>query len=156
MTTNETWLKANLLEAVRDSHPLLKEAFFTELLDWTVEHVPYDASIANLVFAIEDPDSSIADTLTKSEVILYASRVHPQGWKEKINLTQCLCCFKLGEYHPACSIRCIKCSSSSHSVKAHNRNCPHCIGTGVPVKDLSSPDWTCTHNRCLNCGEPLS
>ena len=152
MTTNETWSKPELLTAVKNSHPLLENAYFTELPDRTVENVPFDASVANLVFSIEDPDSSIADTLTRSEIILFATRIRPQGWKEKINLTQCSRCFKLGESHPACSIRCIKCGSSSHSVEAHNRNCPHCIGTGVPVEDLSSPDWICAHHRCLNCG----
>ena len=152
MTTNETWSKAELLTAIRGSHPLLENAFFTKLPDWTVEHVPYDATVANLVLSIEDPDSSIAETLTRSEIILFATRIRPQGWKEKINLTQCSHCFKLGESHPACLIHCIKCGSSSHSVEAHNRNCPHCIGTGILVEDLSSPDRICAHLCCLNCG----
>ena len=154
MSTNETWSKDALLEEVKASHPLLHSAYFTEFPDWTVENVPFNAQVANLVFSIEDPDRSIADSLTRSELIMFATRIRPQAWKEKINLTQCPRCLRLGPAHPACQIRCLKCGSPNHSVEAHNQNCKACKDTGRPLAEIVAESWVCAHTKCINCGGP--
>ena len=72
-----------LLEAVRESHPLLEKATFVLPPEWTVKDLPEDASHHNLSFSIEDPDGSIANTLINTELIMFASSVRPRLWKDK-------------------------------------------------------------------------
>ena len=72
-----------LLEAVRESHPLLETATFVLPPEWTVKDLPEDASHHNLSFSIEDPDRSIANTLINAELIMFASSVQPRLWKDK-------------------------------------------------------------------------
>ena len=72
-----------LVEAVRESHPLLEKATFVLPPEWTVKDLPVDASHHNLSFSIEDPDGSIANTLINSELIMFASSVRPRFWKDK-------------------------------------------------------------------------
>ena len=72
-----------LLEAVRESHPLLETATFVLPPEWTVKNLPEDASYHNLSFSIEDPDGSIANTLINTELIMFASSVRPRLWKDK-------------------------------------------------------------------------
>ena len=72
-----------LVEAVRESHPLLEKATFVLPPEWTVKDLPVDASHHNLSFSIEDPDGSIANTMITSEVIMFASSVQPRLWKDK-------------------------------------------------------------------------
>ena len=72
-----------LLEAVRESHPLLETATFILPPEWTVKDLPEDASYHNLSFSIEDPDGSIANTLINDELIMFASSVRPRLWKDK-------------------------------------------------------------------------
>ena len=72
-----------LVEAVRESHPLLEKATFVLPPEWTVKDLPVDASHHNLSFSIEDPDGSIANTLINSELIMFASSVRPRLWKDK-------------------------------------------------------------------------
>ena len=64
-----------LLKAVKDSHPLLKEATFIHPPDWTVKSLPDTATQHNLCFTIEDPDGIIANNLIASEVIMFATTV---------------------------------------------------------------------------------
>ena len=75
-----------LLEAVRESHPLLETATFVLPPEWTVKNLPEDASHHNLSFSIEDPDGSIANTLINTELIMFASSVRPRLWKDKFIL----------------------------------------------------------------------
>ena len=72
-----------LVEAVRESHPLLEKATFVLPPEWTVKELPVDASHHNLSFSIEDPDGSIANTLISTELIMFASSVRPRFWKDK-------------------------------------------------------------------------
>ena len=72
-----------LVEAVRESHPLLEKATFVLPPEWTVKDLPVDASYHNLSFSIEDPDGSIANTLINTELIMFASSVRPRLWKDK-------------------------------------------------------------------------
>ena len=72
-----------LVEAVRESHPLLEKATFVLTPEWTVKDLPEDASHHNLSFSIEDPDGSIANTLINTELIMFASSVRPRLWKDK-------------------------------------------------------------------------
>jgi hypothetical protein len=74
--------KHAILEAVRNSHPLLKEATFVHHPDWTVQTLPDDAIYHNLRFTIEDPDNSITDNLIASEAIIFATTVQPRLWKD--------------------------------------------------------------------------
>ena len=71
-----------LLKAVRESHPLLKEATFVHPPDWTVETLPDEAIYHNLRFIIEDPNNSIAHNLITSEAIMFATTVRPRLWKD--------------------------------------------------------------------------
>ena len=71
-----------LLEAVRESHPLLEKATFVLPPEWTVKDLPVDASHHNLSFSIEDPDGLIANTLINTELIMFASSVRPRLWKD--------------------------------------------------------------------------
>ena len=72
-----------LLEAVRESHPLLETATFVLPPEWTVKDLPEEAAHHNLSFSIEDPDGSIASTMITTEVIMFASSVRPRLWKDK-------------------------------------------------------------------------
>ena len=71
-----------LLKAVRESHPLLKEATFVHPPDWTVETLLDEAIYHNLRFTIEDPNNSIAHNLITSEAIMFATTVRPRLWKD--------------------------------------------------------------------------
>ena len=64
-----------LLEAVRESHPLLKDITFVHPPDWTVQTLPEEAIYHNLCFTIEDPNNSIAHNLIASEAIMFATTV---------------------------------------------------------------------------------
>ena len=72
-----------LLEAVRESHPLLEKASFVLPPEWTVKDLPEGASHHNLSFSIEDPDGSIANTLINTKLIMFASSVRLRLWKDK-------------------------------------------------------------------------
>ena len=71
-----------LLNAVRESHPLLKDVTFIHTLDWTVQTLLDEAIYHNLCFTIKDPDNSIAHNLIASEAIMFATTVRPRLWKD--------------------------------------------------------------------------
>ena len=75
-----------LVEAVRESHPLLETATFVLPPEWTVKDLPEEAAHHNLSFSIEDPDGSIANTLINTKLIMFASSVQPRLWKDKLVL----------------------------------------------------------------------
>ena len=156
MSTTSLWSPEQLKDAVRASHPLLKDCTFIQGQEprWTADPstIPSFASTANIMFSINDPDGLIIASLTSSDAIMFATRIFPQAWKEKINLIQCIRCLKLGVSHPNCTPKCKICGKTDHDESNHNTNCNKCKDTGVPLEQLSSKNWMCTHVRCANCG----
>ena len=146
------WSRDHLLEEVKRSHPILANAEFIQEPDWTVAVVPSPNIRANISFAVEDVNGSILSTLTNSSVIMFSTEIYPRVWKEKVNLQQCPCCFKLTAPHSNCPIHCAKCGSLNHNITTHNQNCQGCKNMGRPLDQIKSSDWICTHDRCLNCG----
>ena len=156
MNTNSLCSPEQLKDAVRSSHPLLKDCVFIQGQEprWTAnpDSIPSFANTANIAFSINDPDGSIIKALTSSDAIMFATKILPQAWKEKINLIQCNRCWKLGVSHPNCTPRCRKCGSAGHNEDNHNTTCGRCKDTGEDITKISETDWLCTHLRCANCG----
>ena len=172
MREDSTWAKETLLKEVQDSHPLLKNAEFAFNPDWTTAEIPHDADTWNLCFTIVDPDDSIAREIVKSQIIMFATLVTPDHWKERVNLQQCNLCWQLmGQHKPcmqhkdgrakgcvtckkACSPVCRLCGSWKHLEAEHNQSCNDCIQTGESMEKIKSKDWMCTHLKCAVCTEP--
>ena len=77
MIDDSTWSKERLLQAVKDSHPLLANMEFAYTPDWTTANVPDDVLTHNLAFTIIDPDNSIASQVVNSPIIMFATHVTP-------------------------------------------------------------------------------
>ena len=172
MQEDSTWSKETLLKEVQDSHPLLKNAEFAFNPDWTTAEIPHDADTWNLCFTIVDPDDSIAKEIVRSQIIMFATLVTPDHWKERVNLQQCNLCWQLtGQHKPcmqhkdgrakgcptckkACSPVCRLCGSWKHLEAEHNQSCNDCIQTGESMEKIKSKDWSCTHLKCAVCTEP--
>ena len=172
MREDTTWSKETLLKEVQDSHPLLKNAKFVFNPDWTTAEIPHDANNWNLCFTIVDPDDSIAKEIVRSQIIMFATLVTPDHWKERVNLQQCNLCWQLtGQHKPcmqhkdgrakgcltckkSCSPVCRLCGSWKHLEAEHNQSCNDCIQTGESMEKIKSKDWVCTHLKCAVCTEP--
>ena len=172
MREDTTWSKETLLKEVQDSHPLLKNAEFAFNPDWTTAEIPHNADTWNLCFTIVDPDDSIAKEIVRSQIIMFATLVTPDHWKERVNLQQCNLCWQLtGQHKPcmqhkdgrvkgcltckkACSPVCRLCGSWKHLEAEHNQSCKDCIQTGESMEKIKSKDWICTHLKCAVCTEP--
>ena len=171
MNMGQLWTKEQLLKEVKDSHPLLKDVVFTYEPDWTTVEIPDEADHWNICFTIVDPDDSIANQIVESNLIMFATIIKADHWKERINLVQCNICWQLTGPHKACMqhqdgkvqgcLTCKKscvsvcrlCGSKSHREDQHNENCKHCIQTGEAIETIKSKDWKCTHLRCAVCAE---
>ena len=172
MREDSTWSKETLLKEVQESHPLLKNAEFAFNPDWTTVEIPHDADTWNLCFTIVDPDDSIAKEVIRSQIIMFATLVTPDHWKERVNLQQCNLCWQLtGQHKPcmqhkdgrikrcvtckkSCSPVCRLCGSWKHLKAEHNQSCNECIQTGESMEKIKSKDWICTHLKCAVCTEP--
>ena len=172
MREGTTWSKGTLLKEVKESHPLLQNAEFAFNLDWTTVEIPHDADSWNLCFTIVDPDNSIAKEIIKLQIIMFATLVTPDHWKERVNLQQCNLCWQLtGQHKPcmqhkdgrakgcstckkACSPVCRLCGSWKHLEAEHNQSCNKCIQTGESMEKIKSKDWVCTHLKCAVCTAP--
>ena len=172
MRDDATWTKEILLKEVRGSHPLLADAEFAYAPDWTTAEIPSEADKWNLCFTIVDPDDSIAKNVVASRIIMFATVVTPDHWKEKINLQQCNICWQLTGPHKACMQHqdgkargckkcrksckpaCRLCGSLSHTEEQHNPPCKQCIQTGESMEKIKHVDWKCTHLQCAVCTGP--
>ena len=163
MNMGQLWTKEQLLKEVKDSHPLLKNVTFAYKPDWTTAEIPDETDHWNICFTIIDPDDSIANQIVESNLIMFATVVTADHWKERINLVQCNICWQLMGPHKACMqhqdrkakgcITCKKscvlvcrlCGSKSHREDQHNENCKQCIQTGEAIETIKSKDWKYTH-----------
>ena len=171
MNQGQLWTKEQLLKEVKDSHPLLKDVTFAYNPDWTMAEVPDEADHWNICFTIIDPDDSIANQIVESNIIMFATVIIADHWKERINLQQCNICWQLTGPHKACMQHqdgkvkgcetcrkscvsvCRICGSKAHREDQHNKNCRQCIQTGEAIETIKSKDWKCTHLRCAVCAE---
>ena len=151
-TERDVWSSEDLEAELRKSHPLLKDVKFCVPPTWATRDIPATATSATASIIIEDPDSSIISALTSSSIIMFATRISPRAWKEKINLIQCTRCWRFGKEHPSCTLVCKICGNKSHTTDMHNESCKKCKDTGVALDELRNPDWTCLHVICANCG----
>ena len=172
MREDTTWSKETLLKEVQDSHPLLRNAEFVFNPDWTTAEIPHDADTWNLCFTIVDPDDSITKEIIRSQIIMFATLVTPDHWKDHVNLQQCNLCWQLtGQHKPcmqhkdgrvkgcanckkSCSPVCRLCGSWKHLEAEHNQSCNDCIQTRESMEKIKSKDWICTHLKCAVCTEP--
>ena len=172
MREDSTWSKETLLKEVKESHPLFQNTEFAFNLDWTTAEIPHKADNWNLCFTIVDPDDSIAKEIVKSQIIMFATLVTPDHWKERVNLQQCNLCWQLtGQHKPCmqhkdgkakgcstckklCSPVCRLCGSWKHLEAEHNQPCNDCIQTGESMEKIKSKDWVCTHLKCAVCTAP--
>ena len=104
MNMGQLWTKEQLLKEVKDSHPLLKSVAFAYEPDWTTVEIPDEADHWNICFTIIDPDDSIANQIVESNLIMFATVVKADHWKERINLVQCNICWQLTGPHKACML----------------------------------------------------
>ena len=148
----DVWSSEDLEAELRKSHPLLKDVKFCVPPAWATRNISPTTSTATALIIIEDPDSLIMSALTSSSLIMFATRISPKAWKEKINLIQCTRCWRFGKEHPACTPICKLCGSKGHTTDMHNESCKKCKDTGVALNDLRNPEWTCIHIICANCG----
>ena len=171
MNMGQLWTKEQLLKEVKDSHPLLKDITFAYNPDWTTAEVPDDADHWNICFTIINPDDSIAYQIVELNIIMFATVIIADHWKERINLQQCNICWQLTGPHKACMQHqdgkakgcevcrkscvsvCRLCGSKSHREDQHNENCNQCIQTGESMDTIKSKDWKCTHLQCAVCAE---
>ena len=155
MATNDIWSLEELKQAVRDSHPLLKDIAFFQDPNWTVHEsrITPEAKNLNISFSIPDPHGSIGKKIVDSDIVMFYTHIYPNFWKEKVDVTPCPRCFVIGINHPACPIHCRLCASDKHDESSHNVNCEKCKNTGRPLQEIQSPGWICTHLRCRNCGK---
>ena len=108
---------------------------------------------ANVVITFEDPDGSLANKLIKSDVWMFASRVVPKHWVERIDLKQCERCWSLGFVHSHCQQYCRVCASDRHTEATHNISCAPCVAT-FGEQGVRKEDFKCKHIRCKNCAQP--
>ena len=146
MRDDATWTK-EILKEVLGSHPLLKDAEFAYAPYWTMAEVPAKADKWNLCFTIVDPDDSIAKNVVASRIIMFATVVTPDYWKEKINLQQCNICWQLIGPHKACMQhkdgKARGCKTCRKSCKPACRLCgslSHRRTTQLPLQTMH-PNW---------------
>jgi len=143
-----------LEDEIRSAHPLLGAATFTLPPSWaTKPEIVRQSDVATVSFALEDPDGSIINALTRLRIVLFGKLVSPRAWKERVDLKQCQKCwgFVTGSPHAKCVARCRICSSQQHTSDMHNVSCPKCKDTGELLDRISSVDWVCIHPKCRNC-----
>ena len=116
-TKGNLYSSKEIEDALRSSHHLFSKAVFTMAPDWAGQPESVKTStLATISLAMEDPDGSIAEELSRSWIPLFGTRVYPRGWKEKIDMKQCQKCwgFVTGMPHTKCRETCITCASTSH------------------------------------------
>ena len=141
---------------LRAAHPLLMNTRFTEGPNWTDksgEPLPGQKQ-ANISFTVPDPDDSILSAITHHPLLMFTFSCQATKWTEKVNLTQCTCCWKYGDkVHPDCPIRCCQCGGQ-HSEETHNCDCKCCEKSDINQEDRKEGKTVCAHTiRCPNCTE---
>jgi len=147
---------AELTEALRDAHPILKDAIFTEGPNWTSRDPfignPPPYGKANVSFTLPDPDESRVKELSRQPLILFDTPCWTDQWTEKINLIQCPRCWKYGDkVHPSCPIRCAFCGGP-HADNVHHMECKKCVVSDINQTDRIAGKTKCPHPHvCPNC-----
>jgi len=147
---------AELTDALRDAHPILKDAVFTEGPNWTnrdpFSNNPPPNGRANVSFTLPDPDESRIKELSRQPLILFDTACWSNQWTEKINLIQCPRCWKYGDkIHPSCPIRCAFCGGP-HGDNVHHMECRKCVNSDINQADRIAGKTKCPHPHvCPNC-----
>ena len=106
--------------------------------------------VGNVYILIADPGDYYAQTLEKKTINLFGSRCFVRIWRDRVHVSQCPICWRLGTVHTSCVARCKFCGSQDHQSEGHIQDCAPCCASG------NTDPYRCSHLSCPCCKEPHS
>ena len=140
------WSPSDLDEQMR-INPLYRQLHVTQKPDWTSSPDALEGHThANIAFLFEDPHSEFTSELFSRPMYLFNERCPMRVWKERVHVSQCERCWKLGPSHVDCGQKCRYCAKKGHLEDEHQAHCPQCEKEGWAADGKS-----CIHFSCANC-----
>lgn len=142
----EYWSPADL-DAQMRVNPLYRGLHVTQKPNWmTSPDAMEGRTHANVSFSFEDPNMEFTGELFTRPMYLFNERCPMRVWKERVHVSQCERCWKLGPSHADCTQRCRRCARTGHLEFEHQARCAHCEKGG-----WAADGKECIHFTCANC-----
>ena len=140
------WTPADIDEQMR-INPLYQRLHVTQKPDWTTSSDAMEGwTKGNVSFSFEDPHGELASDLFSRPMFLFNEKCPMRVWKERVHVSQCERCWKLGPSHADCKQRCKCCAKVGHLEEEHQAHCPFCEKEGWAANGKG-----CSHFSCANC-----
>ena len=140
------WSPSDLDEQMK-INPLYRRLHVTQKPDWTSSPDAMEGRThANISFSFEDPHSEYTSDLFSRPMYLFNERCPMRVWKERVFVSQCERCWKLGPAHENCNQKCRYCAKTGHLEDKHQAHCPQCEKEG-----WAADGKPCIHFSCTNC-----
>jgi len=140
------WTPADIDEQMR-INPLYQRLHVTQKPNWTTSSDAMEGwTHGNVSFSFEDPHGEFASDLFSRPMYLFNERCPMRVWKERVHVSQCERCWKLGPSHADCKQKCRSCAKTGHLEEEHQAHCPLCEKEGWAANGKE-----CSHFSCANC-----